>query len=112
MKPKGKFSVELLDPGGDELTGKSCDAFVRFEDGSSYAVTVFTLDGIAQIMKDKERTTEFARGAYFWCSDLLILRTLDEEHLRAAVEDSLADGSFESIFTRCRDQGADNGTRG
>lgn len=106
MNPKGKFVVELLDPGGDDLTGKSCDAFVRFDDGSLYAVTLFTLEGIALIMEAKRGTSEFAGGAYFWCSDQLILRKLDEQHLRAAVEDSLAYGSFESIFVRSRDKPA------
>jgi hypothetical protein len=104
MTDKGEFELTILGEGeGDyPLKGKSADAFVRFAKGEQYAVTLFTLEGIDEIMRNHAASGEHAGGAYFWCFDLLILRRLDETHFRKAVESLLAEGDFERVLHRIR----------
>jgi len=98
----GNYHLEILDTGQDPLSGKSADAFVHFENGASYAVTLFTLEGIRMIMEKDVQTGECAGGAYFTCVDLLVLKQIDADHFRLAVDDLLKSGEFESVFIRCR----------
>ena len=51
-------------------------------------------------MKDYRKTGECANGSYFWTSDMLIVQKLTEQTICKTVENLLADGEFESVFSK------------
>jgi hypothetical protein len=98
---KHDYTIELLDPGGDDLYGLSCDMFVRFPTRGTYAGTLFTPEGIVHVMDKWGQTGECAHGSYFYClPDLLVVRRLDETIVRSAIDELLENGVFEQIFVK------------
>jgi hypothetical protein len=49
------------------------DAFVDLPDGSSWALTIFTVDEVRRLLAKWKETGEVANGAYLWASDQLIV---------------------------------------
>lgn len=53
---------------------ENVDVFVRRSDGSEWTATVFTLAEVHRLMDRWAESGEAQAGAYFWCSDGLIVR--------------------------------------
>jgi hypothetical protein len=49
------------------------DAFVDLPDGSSWALTIFTVDEVRRLLQHWQATGEVAHGSYFWVVDQLIV---------------------------------------
>lgn len=84
-----------VDPANDNV-----DLEVRFDDGSRYAATFFTLDNLRSLLEKNKRTGECGSGLYFWASDMVILEKLTESSIIQTVEDLLTEGEFEVAFSR------------
>lgn len=82
------FREAPVDPEDDNV-----DVYVHFEDGRSYIATFFTLRNIQNLMEKDRRTGENDGGAHFWATDMVIVRRLDPETVRLAVEDIIAHGA-------------------
>ena len=76
------------------------DVHVTFPNGESFSAVFFTLQNIATLMKDYEKTGEGANGLYFWTSDMLIVQKLTEQTICETVDNLLAEGEFESVFSK------------
>ena len=64
----------VLDPAtdSDESVGK-VDAFVDLPDGSVWALTIFTVDEVRQLLARWKQAGEIANGSHFWAVDQLIV---------------------------------------
>ena len=87
--------IDPLDPDNANV-----DVHVTFPNGESFSAVFFTLQNIDTLMKDYRKTGECANGSYFWTSDMLIVQKLTEQAICKAVENLLADGEFESVFSK------------
>lgn len=64
----------LLDPRSDaEESVANVDAIVDLPDGSSWALTIVTIDEVRRLLARWNETGEVANGSYFWVSDQLIV---------------------------------------
>lgn len=79
----------------------SCDAYVYVgKQRTRYAATLFTAEGIKRVM-DEKAARSVSGADWFWCCDLLILRRIDEHHLKKAVAELMEEDCFESAFEKC-----------
>lgn len=87
--------INPLDPDNANV-----DVHVTFPSDESFSAVFFTLQNIETLMKDYEKTGECANGLYFWTSDMLIVQKLTEQAICETVDNLLADGEFESVFSK------------
>ena len=78
----------------------NADLEVRFEDGSRYAATFFTLNNLRLLLKKNEQTGDCKDGLYLWASDMVIVRELTEASISETVADLIAQGEFEGAFSK------------
>ncbi len=76
------------------------DVHATFPNGESFSAVFFTLQNIATLMKDYEKTGEGANGLYFWTSDTLIVQKLTEQTICETVDNLLAEEEFKSVFKK------------
>ncbi|MBX9660845.1 MAG: hypothetical protein K2X00_19995 [Nitrospiraceae bacterium] len=76
------------------------DVEVRFENGSRYGATLFTIDNITSLMKSYEESGECRSGSYFWAADLIILRRLSMTEISKTVADLVGKSEFFKAFSR------------
>ena len=79
------------------------DVEVALSDGSRWSATFFTLANIEALMEKDSRTGENHDGLYFYCTDMIIVRQLDQETIEATIADLLDESSFESAFQLLRE---------
>ena len=101
-KPKAKaysihihHGLDLVDPFNDNV-----DLEVRFEDGSRYAATFFTLNNLKSLLEKYSKTGECKHGLYLWASDMVIVRELTQTCISETVEDLVAKGEMEAAFSK------------
>lgn len=59
----------LLDPGTDTVdTVANVDAFVDLPDGSTWALTIVSVDEVSRLLARWKETGEVANGSYFWAT--------------------------------------------
>jgi hypothetical protein len=87
--------LEGVDPADDNV-----DVEVKFDDGSRYAATFFTLNNLRSLFAKNERTGECKGGLYLWASDMVILRELTETSISETVAELIARGEFEGAFSK------------
>jgi hypothetical protein len=63
------------------------DAFVDLPNGSSWALTIFTVDEVRRLLHRWQKTGELAGGAYFWAIDQLIVPRAGLETMVAAIRE-------------------------
>ena len=90
--------IAPLDPDNDNV-----DVQVTFPNGESFSAVFFTLQNIDTLMKDYKKTGECANGLYFWTSNMMIVQKLTEQTICEIVENLLAEGEFESVFSKNED---------
>ena len=73
------------------------DVEVLLEDGSRWGATFFTVANIRSLM-DKVAATGEASGDWFWAANMIMIRELTLDSIRAAVEDIYATGYLASTF--------------
>ena len=87
--------IDPLDPDNANV-----DVHVTFPNRESFSAVFFTLQNIATLMKDCEKTGEGANGLYFWTSDMLIVQKLTEQTICETVDNLLAEEEFASVFSK------------
>ena len=87
--------IAPLNSGNDNV-----DVQVTFPDGERFSAVFFTLQNINTLMKHYQKTGECANGLYFWTSDMLIVQELTEQTICETVDNLLAEGEFESVFSK------------
>ena len=84
-----------LNPENDNV-----DVQVTFPNGESFSAVFFTPQNIDTLMKRYKKTGECAKGLYFWASDMLIVQELTKHTICETIDNLLADGEFESVFSK------------
>jgi len=94
-----EYVITVLDHGQRvDLEDDNVDVLVYFADGSKCAATFFTLENIRRLFFKNRTTGECASGKYLWAANMIIVESLDEETIQAAVADLMASGEFARAF--------------
>ena len=98
------FTMQFL-ISADEAPDTVCnvDAELRLADDSRWSATVFTLDEVARLMNVWSTTGEALAGAYFWCSDGLIVREAGVESMALVLAELLDTGEYTGALQRLND---------
>ncbi|MFV2088290.1 hypothetical protein [Micromonospora sp. LOL_021] len=93
----------LLDPGTDIVDAvTSVDAFVDLPDGSTWSLTIFTVDEVGRLLARWKNTGEVANGSYFWAVDQLIVPEPGIPAMTAAIRELVRSGDITSAGSRCK----------
>ncbi|GAA3782813.1 hypothetical protein GCM10022225_83860 [Plantactinospora mayteni] len=99
----------LLDPDTDTVSAvANVDAFVDLPDGSTWALTIFTVDEVGRLLARWRETGEVASGSYFWAVGQLIVPEPGVSAMIAAIRELVCNGDITSAGVRC--EGQDRGT--
>ncbi|MFG3712418.1 hypothetical protein ACIBTZ_21010 [Micromonospora sp. NPDC049460] len=92
----------LLDLGSDtEESVANVDVFVDLPDGSSWVLTIFTVDEVRRLLEEWKKTGEAANGSYFWAVDQLIVPEPGVSAMTTAIRELVRSGEIESVGVRC-----------
>jgi hypothetical protein len=93
-----------VDPDTDtEESVANVDAFVDLPDGSSWALTIFTVDEVRRLLAKWKETGEVANGSYFWAVDQLIVPEPGVSTMTTAIRELVRTREIESVGVRCED---------
>ncbi|BCJ68062.1 hypothetical protein [Polymorphospora rubra] len=96
----------LLDPGTDtEESVANVDAFVDLPDGSSWALTILTVDEVRRLLAKWKETGEVANGSYFWAVDQLIVPEPGVSAMVTAIRELVRSGAIANVGVRCEEPG-------
>ena len=96
----------LFDPDTDtEDSVANVDAFVDLLDGSSWALTIFTIDEVRRLLARWKETGEVADGNYFWVVDQLIVPEAGVSAMTAAIRELVRSRKIASVGVRCENPG-------
>ncbi|MEV6602125.1 hypothetical protein AB0M36_35530 [Actinoplanes sp. NPDC051346] len=94
----------LLDPYADTTqTVANVDAFVDLPDGSTWALTIFSVAEVARLLARWKETGEVANGSYFWAVDQLIVPEPGVAAMTTAIRELVRTGDITSVGIRCDD---------
>ena len=79
------------------------DAVVTLEDGSRWVASFFSYANIGSLTHKNKQTGECLGGKYFWATDMILVDEVTRESMERVIVDLLAEGSFETAFSRCPD---------
>jgi hypothetical protein len=79
------------------------DAFVDLPDGSSWALSIFTVDEVRRLLAVWKETGEVAYGSYFWAVDQLIVPQPGLSGMTVAIRELVRSGELASVGVRCDD---------
>ena len=85
---------------GVDADDDNVDLEVRFDDGSRFAATFFTLNNLQSLFEKNKQTGECKGGLYLWASDMVIVQRLSEAIIAETVGELIATGEFEGAFSR------------
>jgi hypothetical protein len=92
----------LLDPDTDtEESMANVDAFVDLPDGSSWTLTIFTVDEVRRLLARWKQTGEVANGSYFWAVDQLIVPEPGISAMTMAIRELVRSGEITTVGIRC-----------
>ncbi|NEA39136.1 hypothetical protein [Streptomyces sp. SID11385] len=97
-----RFLASFLPGAGEDLDAlSSVDVeVVLTADGSRWSATVFTLAEVGRLMERWRETGEEQGGAFFWCSDGLIVRDPGVGSMTPVLGGLLDSGDFALILRR------------
>ncbi|BCJ69551.1 hypothetical protein [Polymorphospora rubra] len=96
----------LLGPDTDaEESVANVDVFVDLSDGSSWALTIFTVDEVRRLLAKWKETGEVANGSYFRAVDQLIVPEPGVAAMTAAIRELVRSGEVASVCVRSRAPG-------
>ncbi|MFB9323939.1 hypothetical protein [Cryptosporangium minutisporangium] len=91
----------LLDPVADTPDAvANADVFVDLPDGSSWSLTMFTIDEVCRLLTVWRETGEAANGSYFWASDQVIVPKPGVKAMVAAIRELVSSGDIVHAGTR------------
>jgi hypothetical protein len=82
-------SIEFINEVNDS-ENDNVDISVNLSNGDSYAFTVFTLKNIACLMEKENES-------FFYCPDILIVKTITEENIKKGIEHIIKSGCLDSV---------------
>jgi hypothetical protein len=98
----------LLHPDTDTVdTVANVDTFVDLPDGSTWALTIFTVDEVGRLLARWKETGEVANGSYFWAVDQLIVPEPGVSAMAVAIRELVRSGDITSVGIRCEDENRD-----
>ena len=97
------FTFEIVGAPGYGPTDDNTDVQVTLANGSSFVATFFTLQNIQRLMDEYKKTGECNHGAYFWATDMIVVRKLTEHEIENTVADLIKTGEFEGAFCALAD---------
>jgi len=83
------------------------DVFVDLPDGSTWALTIFTVDEVGRSLTRWKETGEVASGSYFWAVDQLIVPVPGVSAMTAAIRELVHSGDITTVGVRCEDRDPD-----
>ena len=83
------------------------DVFVDLPDGSTWALTIFTVDEVGRRLARWKETGEVANGSYFWAVDQLIVPEPGLTAMTAAIRELVRGGDIARAGIRCDDPDPD-----
>jgi hypothetical protein len=87
----------LLGPEADATeTVANVDVFVDLVDGSSWSLTIFSVDEVRRLLAVWRESGEAAHGSYFWASDQVIVPEPGVKAMTAAVRGLVRSGDIAS----------------
>jgi hypothetical protein len=75
-------------------TAADVDAFVDLPDGSSWALSIFTVDEVGRLLARWKETGEVANGSYFWVVDQVIVPEPGVPVMTAAIRELVRSGDL------------------
>ncbi|RKN33888.1 hypothetical protein [Micromonospora musae] len=93
----------LLGPDTTEESAANVDTFVDLPDGSSWALTILTLDEVRRLLARWKETGEVADGSYFWAADQLIVPEPGLPAMTTAIRELVRSGDIVSAGVRSED---------
>ncbi len=92
----------LLDPEREtEESVANVDVIVDLPDGSSWALTIFTVDEVRRLLTTWKDTGEAGGGSYFWAVDQLIVPQPGVPGMIRAIRELVRTGEIASVGVRC-----------
>lgn len=92
-------NLEIIGIVKDKLNSNH-DVIVELTDSKKYVATFFTLLNIQYLMAYYEQFSgDCNKGAFFWASDMCIIKAIDEDIIKNAIITMLRDNYFEKVFT-------------
>jgi hypothetical protein len=85
-------------------TVANVDAFVDLPDGSTWALTICTVDEVGRLLARWKETGEVANGSYCWAADQLIVPEPGVSAMTTAIRELVRSGDITSAGIRCEDQ--------
>lgn len=75
------------------------DVFIKIIDTDQiYVATFYTYKNIDSIIKKNQESGEYLAGAYFWGTDMILIKNLRAETIDEVVFEILKEEDFNSIF--------------
>jgi hypothetical protein len=89
--------------GADDAPGSvaNVDAFVDLPAGSSWALTIFTVDEVRRLLCEWQEAGEVANGSYFWVIDQLIVPRPGIPAMTTAIRELVRSGDLAKVGIRC-----------
>jgi len=85
----------LLDPQADTVeTVANADVFVDLPDGSSWSLTIFTVEEVRRLLAAWRASGDVANGSYFWTSDHVIVPEPGINVMTAAIRELVRSGDI------------------
>ena len=99
MVEKMNYKVTSLSPFNDiDSENDNVDIEVKFQDGSSYVATFFTLINIQSLLNKYANSGECFNGLYHWCANMIIINEITIKSIELTVSDLIATGEFLKAF--------------
>lgn len=91
----------LLGDADTEESVANVDAVVDLPDGSSWALTLFSVDEVRRLLDKWRESGEFASGSYFWAIDQVIVPQPGIAGMTDAIRELVRTGNITSAAIRC-----------
>ena len=87
-----------------EETVANVDTFVELPDGSTWALTIFSVAEVSRLLARCRETGEVGDGSYFWVVDQLIVPEPGIPAMTAAIRELVRSGDITRAGIRCEDE--------
>ena len=76
------------------------DVEIVVESSTRYSATFFTIRNVASLFEKNRTTGECASGTYLWAANMILVRDLERETIRTAIDDLVKSGEIETACYR------------
>jgi hypothetical protein len=79
------------------------DVVVMRSDGSHWVATFVSYQNVETLTQKNKQTREALSGAYFWCSNMLLVDEVSRGRIEEVVHELMRVDEFEAVFARVTD---------